>query len=58
MAKVSRGKVVVPDVPAPPKVCWKQQVDPKKPYMMFRCMFRKNHNGPHQWEKRECPTQK
>lgn len=39
----------VPDVPAPPGICWKESPG------MERCMFRKGHRGPHQWA-RTTPT--
>lgn len=46
----------VPDREPPPGVCFKQQTDPTKPYMLHRCTYPAGHDTgaqptPHQWEK-------
>lgn len=50
----------VPDVPRPDRGpmalwCWKQQIDPNKPYMFSRCTLAVGHDTgpnptPHTWE--------
>lgn len=46
--------IKVPDVPAPPGVCWKQclptKANPAPANVMERCTYPVSHVGPHQWE--------
>lgn len=41
----------IPKVPTPSALmCWKQQIDPTKPAMLYHCTYPVGHAGPHQWE--------